>query len=201
MGLISTPTRYGAVAQLFHWLTAILVAAAYLLGEGGPESRVFAPERALTLSAHETLGSLVLLLLLLRLGWRLIDHLPQGPPMPLLMRAPARLVHIALFLLLALVPLTAILGSWYSEHPLTLLGVGSVGSFVAPAPQFGNTLLGLHGALANAILILAGLHALAALFHHFVLRDRVLLSMLPFGRIPSSHLAVTTARAEPQRVE
>jgi len=49
MPALGTRLRYGAVAQSFHWLTVLLVAVAYLTGEGGPPSRVFGPENASTL--------------------------------------------------------------------------------------------------------------------------------------------------------
>lgn len=194
MRLLSTPIRYGAVAQSFHWLTVVLVGAAYLLGREGPESRIYAPENAFALSVHETLGMLVVAVLVLRLIWRLIDHVPDEPPMPAWMLSASRLVHRLLYALLAASPLTAIMGAWYSGHPLRLLGLGEIAPLVAPAHEFGRAVADIHGTLGNVIIAVAGLHAVAALFHHFVLRDRVLLSMLPFGRIPSKHLAVVAPR-------
>ena len=199
MTLLSTPIRYGAIAQSFHRLTVALVGAAYLLGREGPESRIYAPENALALRFHETLGMLVVAVLVLRLVWRLIDHVPDEPPMPAWMLSASRLVHRLLYALLVALPLTAILGAWYSGHPLTLLWIGEIPPLVAPAHEFGRAVAEIHGTLGNVIIALAGLHAVAALVHHFVLRDRVLLSMLPFGRIPSKHLAVVAPRTESDR--
>jgi cytochrome b561 len=176
----STPTRYGAVAQAFHWLTVILVGAAYLLGEGGPESRIYAAERASQLSLHETLGMAVLVVLVLRLAWRLFDRAPDVE-MAGWMRAGSRLVHLVLYALLAAVPATAILGAWFEGHAVTLLGLGDLGPLTPLNHALGEELSELHEVLANAIIWIAGLHAAAALFHHFFLRDRVLASMLPFG--------------------
>jgi cytochrome b561 len=197
--LLSTPTRYGAVAQSFHWLTVALVGAAYIISSGGPERRVYSPERATELSVHETLGTLVIAVLLLRLLWRLIDHVPQEPPMPGWMLFLARLVHGLLYALLAAVPLTAVIGAWYEGHPVTFLGYGEIAPLVAPAHDFGRSLTELHTTLGNVIIWIAGFHAAAALIHHFVLRDRVLLSMLPFGRIRSTHLTVAAPPAKGER--
>ncbi len=190
MNIVSTPVRYGALAQTFHWLTVVLVGSAYLLGEGGPESRVYSPERASQLHLHETLGMLVLAVLVLRLLWRLIDHVPDEPPMPKWMLLASRLVHWLLYALLVAVPGSAIVGAWYEGHPVTFLGFGEIGPFGVPAPAFGHTVTELHTTLGNVIIWVAGAHAAAAIFHHFVMRDRVLLSMLPFGRIRSGHLTV-----------
>jgi cytochrome b561 len=182
MTLLNSPTRYGALGQTLHWLTVLFVGAAYLLGEGGPESRIYAPERASTLTLHETCGMIVLGLLVLRLVWRLLDRAPEEPPMPAWMLFSARLVHWVLYALLAALPLTAISGAWLEGHAVTFLGIGPIGPFLAPAHDLGHSISEIHETLGNVIVWIAGLHAAAALYHHFVLRDRVLLAMLPVGR-------------------
>jgi cytochrome b561 len=176
----ATPTRYGAVSQTFHWLTAILVGAAFLLGEGGPEARVYVAERASTLNWHETLGILVIVVVVFRLVWRFFDPAPEEPPMPAWMHLSSRLVHWALYALLFTVPLTAIFGAWWEGHAVTFFG-REIGPYGTLAHDFGHTITEIHSTLGNAILWVAGLHAAAALFHHFIMRDSVLISMLPFG--------------------
>jgi cytochrome b561 len=75
--------------------------------------------------------------------------------------------------------LSAISGAWLEGHPLTLGVLGSVPPLLAKNAPLGHEIADIHGTLGDAILWLAGLHAVAALFHHFVLRDDVLLSMFP----------------------
>jgi cytochrome b561 len=171
-------TRYSAVAQTFHWLTVILVGAAYLFGHGGPESRVYAAERAASLNWHETLGILVIVVVVLRIAWRLFDRAPEEPPMPTWMSLSSRLVHWLLYALLAAVPITAILGAWWEGHAVTFFG-SAFGPYFALAHDFGRSITEFHSTLGNLIIWVAGLHAAAAIFHHFVMRDRVLISMLP----------------------
>ena len=174
-----TRMRYGAVAQAFHWLTVACVLGAYLTAEGGPESRVYAADRASDLALHETFGVLVLLLLVIRLLWRAIDRVPEEPPMPGWMLLASRLTHWLLYALLLVVPATAIFGAWYEGHPVTPYLFGPIGPFVAASVDFGRQVTDLHTLLGEVIIYVAGLHAAAALFHHFILRDRVLVSMLP----------------------
>lgn len=81
MNSLAARTRYSPPAQLFHWLTVLLVGAAYLTSVGGPESRVYAAVRASDLSLHETFGVLVVVVLVLRLGWRLFDRAPAEAPL------------------------------------------------------------------------------------------------------------------------
>jgi cytochrome b561 len=175
----SSPYRYGAVAQTFHWLTVILVIAAYTLSPGGSEEHVYAASRDFTRRAHETLGITIGVLTLLRLAWRSLDTLPEDAPMPAAMRHAAKTVHVGLYLLLLAVPLTAIAGAWLEGHPLTLLGLGDIASPLHEAHAAGQTIATIHTYLGEAIVWVAGLHAAAGLFHHFFLRDRVLRSMLP----------------------
>jgi cytochrome b561 len=179
MPLFNTATRYGAVSQAFHWVTAVLVGAAYLLGPGGPESRVYSAARASDLGWHETLGILVFAIVLARVLWRLVDRRPEGPPMAAWMEWSSRAVHWALYALLIAIPATAIVGAYLEGHPLTLLGIGAIGPLGPLSQSLGQTISDLHRSLGSFIVWVAGAHAAAALFHHFVMRDRVLVSMLP----------------------
>lgn len=101
--------------------------------------------------------------------------------MPGWMSLSARTTHVLLYGLLFAVPVTAVLGAWLQGHPLSWLG-GDIAAWFPTAYGTGTRLAHLHGWLGDAILWLAGLHAAAALVHHLVLRDRVLVSMLPRWR-------------------
>jgi cytochrome b561 len=175
----SEPWRYGAMAQSFHWLTALLVVAAYALSPGGSEQRVYAAATDFSRQAHETLGLCVFAIVLLRLLWRAIDAAPERIPMPLWVKRSSTLVHGMLYALLVGLPVTAVTGAWLGGHPVTLLGGASIGPLGAPNHDTGRLIASIHGWLGTAILWIAGLHAAAGLCHHFILKDRVLWSMLP----------------------
>lgn len=169
--------RYGAAMQALHWLTAVLVLAAFALGPEEEHGHSAGPD--LGTQWHETLGMTVLALSVLRVLVALFSRRPAvayGPP---LMALAARLVKLALYGLLFAVPLSAIVGSWLDGHALTLLG----GIEVAPPAAFGAShsdwLLDVHEFLGDAILWVAGLHAAAGIFHHVVMRDAALTAMLP----------------------
>src|SRR5258708_36007706 len=170
--------RYSATARLFHWLTALLVVVAYIVSVGGAETRVYSAVNDLSRGSHELLGMSVLALMR-RVCWRTIFPSPKSPEMPVWMEIGARLGQWALYALLVLVPVTAILGAWLEGHPLTLLAMGDIQPWLPQSRQLGLALADIHGWLGNALIWLAGLHATAALYHHFWRRDTVLLSMLP----------------------
>ena len=177
--LPSRSQRYGAVWQTLHWLTAILVLVAFIYGPGGSEQRVYSAANDFDRRLHETLGLSVFALAALRLAWRAFHRKPESPPGPRWVDLAAKAAHLALYVLLFALPLTAITGAWLTGHPLTLLGGVDIAPWFGPARNPGETIAEIHTWLGDAILWLAGLHALAALFHHFVLKDGVLLSMLP----------------------
>ncbi|MDB5947198.1 MAG: cytochrome [Ramlibacter sp.] len=177
--MTASRTHYGPVAQALHWATAILVLVAFLYGPGGSEERVYSVARDADRQLHETLGMAVFVLTLLRVLWRVADTRPEPAQVSRWMGLAARVLQGVLYLLLFAVPLTAIAGAWLEGHPVTLLAGLQFAPPVAEAHDTGALLAGIHGWLGDAILWLAGLHALAALGHHFILRDGVLRSMLP----------------------
>jgi len=93
-------------------------------------------------------------------------------------------VHLVLYILLFAIPLTAIVGTWLQGHPLTLLAGTNIAPLTSEMHDLGSSIMDIHTTLGNVILWVAGLHAAAALGHHFMLRDHVLISMLPMRLEP-----------------
>ena len=172
-------SRYGAVAQILHWATAILVVAAFAYGLGGSEQRVYSTARDFQRQLHETLGMCVFALSVFRVLWRAIDPPPEPQEMPRWMQIGAKCIQGLLYLLLLAVPLTAVIGAWLEGHALTLLGGITIAPMLMLSHDTGAVFAELHTVLGDAILWLAGVHAFAAIYHHVMLKDRVLLAMLP----------------------
>jgi cytochrome b561 len=186
MTMRSSRLRYGAVTQLFHWLTVALVGTAYSVSPGGSEQRVYSAAFDSAREMHETIGIVLFGLVLLRILWRLFEPTPKPPPMPPWMKLSASAAHLALYALLLAIPLTAIAGAWLENHPLTIFGIGDIGPMLSPVPGLGQSVAYIHTILGNVIIWLAGFHAAAALFHHYVLRDHTMTSMLPdWIRLPA----------------
>ena len=173
-----TADRYGPGAQAFHGITAVVVLVAFLYGPGGNETRVYSAAKDFDRQLHETLGLVVFALAFARLAWRLAHPVPRIEIARWLDFA-GKLGHGLLYALLFLLPLTAIAGAWLENHPLTLLGGIRIGPWIGESHDLGANIARVHTWLGDAIMWLAGLHAVAALGHHFVLRDTVLVAMLP----------------------
>jgi cytochrome b561 len=179
ISMLSSRLRYGAVAQLFHWLTVVLVGTAYIVSLGGREERVYSAAFDSARQTHETIGILVFALVLLRILWRLFEPTPEAAPMAPWMKYSASAAHFALYALLVAIPVSAIAGAWLEGHPVTIIGIGNVGPMLPQVHDLGQSMAYIHTILGDVIIWLAGFHAAAALFHHFILRDTTLTSMLP----------------------
>lgn len=172
-------TKYSAVGQSIHWLTAILVLSAFLLGPGGSESRIYSASHDLGRQLHETLGLCVFALVMIRVFWRMAARHPALSGVPAWMHFAARSVQAGLYVLMFALPLTAISGAWLEGHDLTLIAGMEISPMVGKSHELGKTITKIHTWLGDGIMWLAGLHAAAALFHHTILGDGVLASMLP----------------------
>lgn len=180
MQIHNTPNRYGAIAQFLHWATALLVIVAWLLGIFGDDLPKGVARNA-GLFIHISAGLAVLMMVAVRLLWRLIDAPPQPEESAFgvwLDRA-GRLAHFALYALLIAVPVVGIVTQFARGQPVPLFGLGAIASPWAADREFAHSVKEVHELLSNVMLALAGLHAAAALAHHWLLRDRTLLRMLP----------------------
>jgi cytochrome b561 len=179
---------YDALSRALHWVTAIAVTVAFVLGPEGfgrLARQGVDPATRSDIVWHESLGLLVLVLSLLRLVWMALRPAAPQFAMANWMHLAGKLMHIALWVLLLALPVTAFLALGSESHPLTLLGGVRVDrmpliadSGIARVADWGE----VHKFLGDFVMGLAGLHAAAAVFHHAVLKDGVLWAMLPWGK-------------------
>lgn len=174
-------TDYGALARALHWLAALCVVAAWLIGtflDDLPKSA-----EARLMFVHMSLGLAILAVLLLRLGWRFARPVPAlattlGPALEF----AARAMQWLLYALMLAVPVSGIVLEFARGQSLPLFGLAEIASPWVRDRAFARSVKEVHELAADALLIFASLHAAAALFHHFVLKDRTLLRMLPGHR-------------------
>jgi cytochrome b561 len=182
MQLGNSDARYGVIPQTIHWLTVIFIAVGWLLGQLMDDfPRAVRPS---VLFAHMTLGQCVIALLVIRLIWRFADPPPptEKTQFGTALEIAAKLNHYTLYLLLLAVPVAGIVVQLKRGNALPIFGLWN---FTSPWPadrSMARSVLEAHEYLANALLLLAGVHAAAAIAHHWLLRDRTLMRMLPGAR-------------------
>ena len=179
MPLRNTANSYGAVAKFLHWGIVILIIAQYVLAEAAEELED-GPDKFATIANHKSVGMLILLLMLARIGWKLANRgLPQPLPMARPQQIAAAAGHGILYLLLLALPLSGWLMSSAAGYPPAFFGLFEFPSLVGASHDLTETLEEVHETLFNAVVVVAVLHALAAVFHHVWLKDDTLRRMLP----------------------
>lgn len=188
----NTASSYGSVAKWLHWLTALLILAAYVAiyyldwvldGKG--------PQRTLFLQLHKGLGFAVLILVIPRLYWRLTNPQPALPKsMPGWQVTASHISHFLLYFFLVAMPLSGYIGNSngvdYGLFKVTAfkdtgIGIWMVDLFNTTYEEFEKGFDTFHYRIAGPFIFTAVVvvHIVAGLYHHYVEKDDVLTRMLP----------------------
>ena len=193
----NTLDRYGTGAQLLHWTLFVLLAFQVIgvqLVDAFPRDSA---GRAFVLAAHETGGMIVLLLVLLRLMWKIANDAPLEYG-PMWQQWVARLTHASMYALVIVIPLVGyVVASARGQDPV-LFGA-ALPAVVGRDRALARTTKEIHEVLSWVLTGLVGVHAAAALWHHFVVRDDVLRRMLPGAFARQSQRAARAAGASASR--
>jgi len=171
MQLRNTTARWGSLAQLLHWLIVVLVIAQVALASLAAD---------LPLGLKKPVGITILALVLARLAWRSFN---PTPALPSTLRPYEKVLahgtHAALYVLLILLPLSGWIMSSARNFAVSWFNLLQLPNLVAPNQRLYQAMISTHHVLAWILGGIVTLHVLAALKHHFVLKDDVLRRMLP----------------------
>ena len=175
---MEAPERYDSTTIALHWAVAVLVACQWISGQTIDWFAKGAP-RVDARSVHLVIGSLLIAAMALRLWWRLGRGRKLSPANGGVWDVLARGLHALLYLVVGAVLVGGVGTELLRGDSLFgLVRLPSPGDMTAPARHaLAERIGGLHGLGANTLLVLAGLHAAAALFHHYALKDGVLRRM------------------------
>ena len=172
--------RHTGFAIFLHWLIALGIFCLIPVGMYMHDLPL-SPEKLQLYSYHKSLGITILLLVVIRLIWRM-THRP--PALPVSMSAKEqRIAHVmshGLYLFMLLSPLTGWLMSSFFGKPVVLFGQLPLPDLVSANEATGKLFAVLHEISNYSLCTLVVLHILASLKHHFKDRDDVMARMLPF---------------------
>jgi cytochrome b561 len=175
----STTTHYSSLSIGLHWLMLLLLAAIYAcieLREIYPKGSD--PREALK-TWHFMLGLSLPALVALRLGARIAAPIPAiTPDLPAWQKIPATLVHMALYAFMIAMPLAGWLILSGEGKPVPFFGL-QLPALIAENKDLAKSIKELHQLAGTVGYYLIGLHAAAALLHHYLVRDNTLKRMLP----------------------
>lgn len=176
---IAMNPHYTAIAKLFHWGMALVIAGLMSLGFVMTDMSL-SPEKLQYYAWHKWAGVSVFLLVWLRLAWRVLNPPPGYPStMPPLLQGLAHGGHVALYGLMIVIPVSGWLLSSAKGVPTVWFGVWPLPDLLEKDKALGHLLHEVHEALNYTLLLLLAGHVAAALKHHWIDRDDILKRMLP----------------------
>jgi cytochrome b561 len=174
--LRNTEKRFGSLAKWFHWVVAILAIGLLILGyliRTGSQNTA-----GQLIGYHKFFAVILFFTMLIRLIWRWINPRPRVSKVPCAQAALSWVVHYSMYISVFTMAIAGWLMSSWGGHSVFFLGLNlalPVEANQSLSHVFGN----IHYWTAWTLFVLIGLHFLAALYHQFILRDKLINNMLP----------------------
>lgn len=176
--------RYHPASIFLHWLVFLLVIAAFIAIELKGQFPKGSEPRELCKQIHGVFGQLIFIAMAIRLFIRLKYGVPAPTnPVPLL-TSLAKAMHWLLYALLLIAPIFGILYFQYAGKEIHFFGLVWP-QFLTPNVESKKLVEGIHEFLGNSLYFLIGLHALAGLWQHYVIKDDTLRRMLNKVKAPA----------------
>jgi cytochrome b561 len=170
--------EYGTTAKVFHWLIVALLLVQYPLGWLMPDiHRGMQPGDAMTW--HISIGIVILALIVLRLAWRLTHPVAPESSLAPWQRVTSEGAHWLLYILVLVTTISGWLFASFRGWSISFFFLAPLPMLSSENPSAIRLINGWHQKFEWALLILIGLHVVAALMHLFVYRNRVMQRMLP----------------------
>lgn len=169
--------RYGPTAKALHWTIVVLLLAQFAIGWIMPDVHKGPPGAPMT--AHISLGITILLLIVVRLAWRLTHPVAPEASLPSWQRVSSEAVHWTLYIMVIATTLSGWFFASFRGWHVRFLGIFPMPMLDSGSELGVEALNGWHQISMWILLTLIGAHVVAALVHLFIYRDRVMQRMLP----------------------
>lgn len=171
--------KYSGGQIALHWLVLLLIVITYAAMEFKGIFPRDSTGRYWMGLIHYSCGVSVFILMIIRMAFRFFNQEPPVvPALPQWQKLSATIVHLILYVLFILLPLLGVVSLYYGQKEWSFFFINMP---IAPEKNIAmqHTLKEIHELLANAGYFIIGLHAAAALMHHYIWRDNTLLRMMP----------------------
>jgi cytochrome b561 len=177
--MFNTKTSYGIVAIVLHWLMAIVILGTFGLGWYMVELTYYDKLYKTLPFIHKSIGISLALVFIIRVGWKLINPVPESiPSLSQFEKVSSKLVHLTFYGLITLIVISGYLISTADNSSISVFDLFEVPATITEIPEQEDTAGLVHKILTYSLIGLVVLHAAAALKHHFVNRDDTLRRML-----------------------
>lgn len=195
MSLVDNPQRFGLVSMLLHWSMAIIIIGLFVLGKYMVDLDYYSPWYKAAPDFHRSMGFIVALLLIIRLGWRLFSSQPtmSGKNWE---KVTAAWAHRFFYVLILAIVVTGYLTTTADGHPVYVFDWFSLPATLSGIENQEDIAGATHEILTNTFIILVVIHVAAALKHHFLNHDTTLLRMLGRTASSPSHISPNPSKKE-----
>ena len=170
---------YSPAARVFHWLTAALVLTMIPIGIAIANADLGPAVEDPLYHIHRSIGALVLAITAARLIYRLRNPAPPLPAdMPALQKGAALVTHWGLYALLIVQPIVGWIATSAYRAPVLFFWLFELPPIWREDRPFSEATFTVHRSMGIFIAALICVHIAAALYHHFILKDRVLKGMV-----------------------
>ena len=170
-------SRYHPLSIFLHWFVFILIIAAFIAIELKGQFPKGSEPRELCKTIHGVFGQLIFLAMAIRLMVRIKYGVPEPTNRKAIVNTPAKTMHWLMYALLLIAPIFGILYFQYAGKAIHFFGL-IWPQLLTPNPEMKKFVEGIHEFLGNSLYFLIGLHALAGLWQHYVIKDDTLRRML-----------------------
>lgn len=173
-------TPFSNTARILHWSVAGLIVGQYVLAKLAEKAEHHDKtlEQLALLANHKSVGITILVLAVIRLAYRLISKTPDLPEsMPRWQKLASKASHVLLYYFLFALPLTGWLMSSAKAYSVSWFNLFALPDLVSPNESIADIMHSGHHFLSKALVVIAAVHILAALKHHFIDKDEVLKRM------------------------
>ena len=175
--LKNTENTYGVVAKGFHWLLFLMLTFSIIAGNF-LASMPKGTEKLQAAGMHKSFGAVLLMLIMLRFLWRLINETPKLPDGTTSVESlMAKGMHWALYALMFAQPLSGIMMSQAAGYPVSFFGLFEFPVFLDKSQSIAEFFRAMHGTVWILLVVAVMGHIGAALHHHFIKKDNVLKQM------------------------
>ena len=167
---------YGFVNKHFHWIMAVIIIFNFILAlilDDFPKG----PMRSFLFSIHKSTGILVIILLIPRLLWRLLNTVPDSLGNIKILNKLSKCVHYFFYFILLVVVFSGWIYSSARSGPFEVFGLFTAPALIENNQVVANIAKEIHGISVNIFITVLGIHVLASLLHHYVFKDKTLKRM------------------------
>lgn len=176
---MARPVRYSSTTRALHWITAIMVIATIPIGVMMLQDGLARGTRDLLFILHKNGGVILLLLVVLRILWRLATPAPNLPPsIPDWQQRAAKGVQWALYALLLVMAISGYVRVRAGGFPIEMLDAFGLPPLVPRSDALANAAKNIHATARFPLAALIILHIAAGL-RHAAARDGVFSHIWP----------------------